>query len=826
MLRNYLRVALRNLLGKKGYSFLNILGMAIGIACCILTALYVLHELSYDEFFPDKDRMYRFVQTSLSPTKEEPYASVPFRVAPSLESEYPDMVESTVRFYNLQEESHTLRYAEEDVSFAEEHFYFADSTALEFFDITMEAGDARTALRDPQSVVLTREAARRYFGEEDPMGKTLSYKGVLDFTVTGVMESLPENSHLRLELLASFTTLPALFGGQSYDESWYANPVWTYVKLAEGVRAGALESQLPDFADTYYHPNRPEEERVELGLQPVTDIHLHSDRGEEMGPTGSWNYVLLFSGIALMVLVIACINFVNLATARSMERGREVGMRKVLGADRRTLFAQFIGETMMLTFLAVVLAAIMVKAALPFFNDFVDKALVFRPLSDPVMLLGLLGVTLLVGLLSGLYPALYLSGFEPARILRGRMGGAASATAFRKGLVVFQFCLSVILIIGTVLIYRQLNHMQSRDMGYETEQVVVMPMSQTLIAWYYPKFRDLALQSPAVTSVAGSEYILGADEEMFYMFTPATADAAGTNGGGSGSSGGSNPALFVTFDFLDTYNIPVIAGRSFSREFGTDAEQAVMVNRQMLQLMEADTPQEAVGAQFHLDSSVRERQTYTVIGVTENFNHTTLRKEVGPLVIRVVGEGEPIVRHIQYVAAKLAPGRTQEGIEALRSAWEEVNYIDPFRYSFHNEELSRTYASERQMASLSGGLTLLALVVACLGLFGLASYTTSLRTREIGLRKTLGASISQILGLLSKDYLKLVLLANIIAWPVTWFAARDWLAQFPYRIDLGWNAALIFLGAGLFSLLLCLLTVGWQSLQAALMNPVESIRQE
>ncbi|MDZ7772574.1 MAG: ABC transporter permease [Balneolaceae bacterium] len=823
MLRNYLRVALRNLLGNKGYTFLNILGMAIGIACCILTALYVLHELSYDDFLPDRQRTYRFVQTSLSPTKSEPYASVPFRVAPSLEQEYPEMVESTTRFYNMQEDSHTLRYAEEDISFVEEYFYFADSTALEFFDIGMAAGDARTALRDPQSVVLTREAARRYFGEEDPMGKTLSYKGVLDFTVTGVMETLPENSHLRLELLASFTTLPALFGGQPYDESWYANPVWTYVKLAEGVQREALESQLPNFADTYYHPNRPEGERVELALQPVTDIHLHSDRGEEMGPTGSWNYVLLFSGIALMVLVIACINFVNLATARSMERGREVGMRKVLGADRRTLLGQFVGESLLLTFLAVVLASVMVKAALPFFVDFVDKPLVFRPLADPAMLLGLLGITLLVGILSGLYPALYLSGFEPARILRGRGGGAESATLFRKGLVVFQFSVSVILIIGTVVIYQQLGHMQSRDMGYDTERVVVMPMSQTLIAWYYPKFRDLALQSPAVTGVAGSEYVLGADEEMFYMFTPSAADAAAS---GSGAAGGSNPALFVTFDFLDTYDISVIAGRGFSRDFSTDADQAVMVNRQMLQLMDADTPQEAVGAQFHLDSSVQERQTFTVIGVTENFNHTTLRKEVGPLVIRVVGEGEPIVRHIQYVAARLAPGRTQEGIEALRSAWEEVNHIDPFRYTFHEQELSQTYASERQMARLSGGLTLLAIVVACLGLFGLASYTTSLRTREIGLRKTLGASISQILALLSKDYLKLVLVANLIAWPVIWFAARDWLAQFPYRIDLGWNAAAIFLGAGLFSLLLCLLTVGWKSLQAALMNPVESIRQE
>lgn len=816
MLRNYLRVALRRLVKRKWYALLNVLGLAIGIACCIMTALYVIHELSYDEFLPKKDRIVRLVQTSISPTKEEPYASVPFRAGPALQTEYPDMVEETVRFYDMREESRTIRYQEADRAFSEEHFYFADSTALEVFDVEMISGDSRTALAEPQTIVITRETARRYFGDEDPMGKTLNFKGVMDFTVTGVMEPMPENSHLRFDLLASFSSLPALFGGQPYDESWYSNPVWTYVLLEEGVDRGSLLPLLPDFADTYYHPNRPEGERVELDLQPVTDIHLFSDRGEEMNPTGSYFYVWLFSGIALLVLVIGCINFVNLSTARSMERAREVGMRKVLGADRISLFRQFMGESLLMAVAAVVLSGLLVKVSLPWFNDFIGQSLQFQPLSDPLMLSGLAAVALLVGTLSGLYPAVYLSGFEPATVLRGR-GRGKSGTLFRKTLVVFQFTLSVALIIGTAVVYLQLNHLQEKDLGYNRQRVALLPVSQTLIAWEYERFRELALRDPAVESMAGLEWIIGADEENFYMFRHAAENAGVSQ---------SNPVLYVTHDFLETYEIPVRAGRGFSREYQTDGREAVMVNKAMVNRMGAASPGDAVGEQFYLENPDGSRETYTVIGVMPDFNHTTLRKEIGPLVLRVVDETTPIVQHIEHVAVKLAPGRVQEGILALQSAWEEVNSIDPFRYTFHEEELNEIYSSERQMASLSGVFTVLGIIVACLGLFGLASYTTSLKTREIGLRKTLGASVPDILKLLSGQYVKLILLSNVIAWPVTYYLLAEWLSSFPYRIGLGWNLAAVFFLSGLLSVVICMLTVSGQSLRAALTNPVESIRQE
>lgn len=817
MLRNYLRVAFRNISGEKGYSFLNIFGMAVGLACCILTALYVLDELSYDEFFPNKDRIVRLVQTSISSTKEEPYASVPFKAGPMLEEEYPSSVKKIARFYDMREDTRTIRYAEEDLSFSEEHFYFADSTALELFDIAMAEGDAATALDAPGSIVVTEETARRYFGDGDPMGKTLSFKGVMDLTVTGVMEELPRNSHLRFDLLASFSSLPALFGGQPYNESWYSNPVWTYVLLEEGAGRESLEAQLPGFADKYYHPNRPENERVELALQPITDIHLWSDYGEEMNPTGSIFHVRLFSGIAFLVLLIGCINFVNLSTARAMERAREVGMRKVLGADRRQLFGQFMGESLLMAGAAVVLAALMAKAGLPWLNDFIGRSLEFRPLADPRTAASLAGAALAVGFLSGLYPAVFLSRFEPARILRGYGTRRQKGSLFRKGLVVFQFAMSVALIIGTAVIYLQLDYMQNRDLGYDRERVALLPVSQTLIAWEYDRFRELAVQSTAVAAMSGTELVLGADEENFYMFRPAS---------GNGGASNSNPALYVTHGFLETYDIPVLAGRGFSREYQTDGEQAVMVNESMLNQMEAETPAEAVGAQFYLDSSTGERKTFTVIGVVPDFNHTTLRKEVGPLVLRVVDETTPIVQHIEHVAVKLAPGRTQEGIAALRSAWEEVNYIDPFRYSFHEDELEEIYSSERRMASLSGIFTLLCIAVACLGLLGLASYSTSQRTREIGLRKTMGATVTDILALLSGDYLKLIVLANILAWPVIWYVISGWLRNFPYHIAIGWKMAAVFLLTGAASAVICLLTVSGQSLRAALMNPVDSIRQE
>ncbi len=814
MLRNYIQVAIRNLSKRKGYAFINILGLAIGVACCLLIAVYVFNELSYDRFHTKADRIYRVTQTTTTSAKEEKGASTPFPVAPTLEVDYPDQIAHTVRFFDMQEENRTIRYEAAEKSFRVDDFYVVDSTYFDVFTANLVQGDPETALDNPMSVVITEEQARRFFGDENPMGKSLNFKGVADFTVTGILESLPSTSHMKIDMLVSFNSLAKLYGSDDFMQRWYWNPCWSYVLLEEGASPERLESQLPSFVDKNY-ANRAEGESISLGLQNITDIHLYSNLDQEMEPNGSIFYVYLFSAVAVLILIIACINFMNLSTARSTERAREVGMRKVLGADRRQLFGQFIGESFLMSFLGLLVAIGLVYLALPWFNEFVGKQLSIGFLGSGNMILALLALFVLVGLFSGIYPALYLSGFKPTAIIQG-FSDKNGGELFRRGLVVFQFALSVMLIIGTVLVYLQLQHMQNKELGFDRERVVVMPITQTLIAWEFQEFKEQALASTDILEVTGSSKILASEKQVYAKYSPANQPSAPPT----------NMFLDVTYDFLDTYNIDLLAGRSFSRDRSTDSEQAILINNAMLNQVNAETPQEALGKTFHYTTGQDEQESYNVIGVVENFNYTSIKKEIDPLVINLIEGVRPTVANIEYASVKLAPNSIQDGLADLREAWSNVNHIDPFTYFFHDEELEKIYAAEAKMSKVATIFTVLCILVACLGLFGLASFTSSLRIKEIGIRKTLGATVPNIVTLLTKDYLKLVLLANIIAWPVIYYLAAQWLQDFPYRISLGWNLALVYLGVGIASMLICMGTVSYQSIRAALINPVDSIKQE
>lgn len=816
MVRNYLKIAFRHLRKRKGITLINIVGLATGIACCLIIALYVFHELSYDRYHKKADRIYRVTQKTVTSSKEEVGATTPFPVGPTLKSDYPAQIAKMVRFFDMQEEIRTIINTQTEEPFRVDDFYVADSTFFDVFSAHLMQGDAENVLDEPMSAVITKEQARRFFGDENPVGKQLTFKGVADFTVTGIMEELPENSHMKIDMLVSFTSLPKLYGSRAFMERWYWNPCWTYLLLEEGISAQELEQQLSDFVDRNY-ANRAEGESISLSLQPLTDIHLYSNLDQEMEPNGSIFYIYLFSAVAVLILIIACINFMNLSTARSTERAREVGMRKVLGADRSQLFAQFMGESFLMTILGVIGAVGLVYLALPWFNEFVGKSLSFGFFGTPKMLSALIVLFVVVVVMSGMYPAMYLSGFNPTTIMHGSRGSqGGGGKALRKGLVVFQFVLSVMLIIGTVIVYLQIQHMQDKELGFEQEQIVILPITQTLIAWEFPKFKEKALSSPYIKEVSASSKMLGSEKQYFSKYSPANQPGAPPT----------NMVLNVTHGFTDTYDIKLLAGRGFSKEHPTDAQKAILINRSMLKQVGAETPHDALGKRFYFTTSEDRRKTFQVIGVVEDFNYTSVKKEISPLVINLEEKTRRVVGTMEYAAVRLAPGSPRPAIADLRKAWKEVNHIDPFTYYFLDEELQKIYASETKMSNVAGLFSLLCILIACLGLYGLASFTISLRTKEIGIRKALGATVPNIVALLSKDYVKLVVLANIIAWPVIYYLVSQWLQNFPYRISMGWNIAAVFLAVGVVSLLICMATVSYQSIRVALINPVDSIRRE
>ncbi|MGN8224680.1 ABC transporter permease [Gracilimonas sp. BCB1] len=820
MFKNYLKISVRNLLKKKGYSLINILGLAIGLATSLLIVLYVLNEWSYDKFHSNSDRIYRVVQTMTSEERVEEQATTPFLLGPVLDAEFPDQIEKTVRFFDMQEENHTFLNREDQVSFRESNFYFVDSTFFDVFSAELIQGNPSEALKNPLSLVISEDLASKYFGDENPIGQSLSYKGIREMTVTGIMKSWPEQSHMKIDLVASFTSLNEIYASSpGYDQSWLWNPIWTYILLKDGANTGSLNTQLATLEEKYYraYSGWPQDESVDIELQPVTDIHLTSNRDQEMEVNGSITYIYILLLVAGFILIFACINFMNLSTARSMERSREVGMRKVLGGHQKQLFYQFIGESFLVTFIAIIHGIIILILALPFFNELTSKSLTFNPFDNIYTIPGLILLTAFVGLIAGLYPALYLSSFEPADVLKGSSTRGKRTTIFRKVLVTFQFTLSVILIIGTSIVYLQLDFIQDKDLGFDKNFVVMLPTKQNLIAWEFENFKEQSLTHAQIETITGLGKIPGSEHTEYYRYVPA---ANGTN------QDGLNLALHVTHDVTETFDLEVIAGRTFSREFSTDAEKAVLINRKMLTQFDVNSPEEALGETIYHYTPDGERQSFTVIGVLEDFNYSSLKKEIEPLVIRLVEGTRPILGYIEHTAVEIAPGDVTGALEHLEKTWKEVNPIDPFEYRFLDERLAEIYETEATMSSLSTSFSILCILIACLGLLGLASYSAQLRKQEIGIRKSLGASVANIIGLLSKDFLILVGIANIIAWPLSYYLGSKWLENFTYRFDFIGSLPLLFLGSGLLIVIIALATVGYHSVKAALINPVNAIRSE
>lgn len=803
MIKNYLTVALRNLKKNAVYSAINIAGLAVGMACCILITLYVLHELSYDRFHQNAGRIFR-VRLDLDLNGvlyREP--SIPFPAAQALAHDFPE-VEQAVRFYR-NDDFPLLEIG--DRKFIEERFFFADAAVFAMFDFPLVKGEAKTALSEPNSIVLTEDMARKYFGEAEPLGQTLRYQKQFDLKVTGVMKNVPNNAHFKFDFLAPLQFQLNLWESQNGPNGrhnhWFWTGAWTYLSLPEAHAVQRLTEKFPAFV-TKYFPDRIKG-GLTLSLQPLTSIHLHSRLDNEIQPNGHILYVYIFSAIAVLILVIACINFVNLATAQSGTRAKEIGVRKVVGAGKSQLVGQMLGESIIAGLAAMLLAAGLVELLLPAFNQLTERQLEISFLGNWTGLLLLLSLALSVGVLSGLYPAFFMSRFNPVGIFRRTTTASGGNETLRKALVVVQFAISIVLIIGLGAVQRQLQFLQAKELGFDREQILFIKARPEVNA-KFDAFRTALLKDSGIRTVAGTSNIPG-EGAFGYRFVPE---------GGSSDKPAMLPLLLIDYDFLATAGIKIKQGRGIARTSPSDQAEAFLLNEKAAEAL--GWKDDAIGKKMQLFAPGRNEigKSGYIVGVIQDYHFESLHHEIKPLVLTYSGWPD-------YYAIKIGPGNFAERLATLESTWKTFSPDWPLEYTFLNRKLEQLYGGEQKLAQVINYFTVIAVILACLGLFGLSSFAAERRTKEIGIRKVLGASVASIVALLSSDFIKLVLLANLIAWPVGWYAMHKWLQGFAYRANLdGWTFLLASVGA----LGIALLTVSFQAIKAATAKPVESLRYE
>lgn len=801
MYKNYLKIAFRTLLKHKGYSGINVVGLGVGIACCILILLYVGHEFSYDRFHEHGSDIYR-VQMDRYQGNEKIFSSaVTFpMVGPTLYEEVPEVI----GYARLLPTGGVVQY--DVLQFREDNLFFADSTFLTLLSYPLLRGDPKTALTEPNTAVVSASAARRYFGDADPVGKLLRVNGNAEYTVTGVFEDVPVHTHLDFDLLFSFSTLINRAPASQTSWGWY--DFYTYLRLTPGADPGVLEAKMTDFMARHKAESYAESAQWEtLLLQPLHDIHLYSRLSWEAGVNGNSTTVYFLLVIALFILIIAWVNFINLSTARSMERALEVGVRKALGAQRVQLVRQFLLESLLVNVMAAMLALSLVWLLLPTFATMAGVETGLRLSDNPGVLGWVFGAFLVGALLSGLYPAFFLSSFKPMRVLKGGAPAGGSSLRLRKSLVVFQFAASIVLIAGTLIVARQLDYLRSQDIGLNIDQTLVLRGPNVLPdREAYPgqvaAFRDVVLQQPNVRAFAASSTVPG--EENFWISGFRTERMEETE---------RKDVYIVGVDdaFMDLFEIELLAGRSFSQDFGTD-EKAFVLNETAARLLGFDTPQAAVEGRI-----ARGDEFWPVIGVIADYHQNSLKENLDPVLFRYM----PGIR--SFYALKIAPHNADRTIAAVEAAWKQVFPGNPYDYFFLDAFFDEQYQADRQFGRVFGLFALLAILVACLGLFGLTAFSVQQRTKEIGIRKVLGATAPGIVGLLSKEYAILVMLANGIAWPVTYLVMRRWLETFAYHVDPGFLTLLL---AGTATLLIAGLTVGYHTLRAAHTNPVDALRYE
>ena len=808
MFKNYFLIAWRNLKNSKAFSFINISGLAIGLATCLLILLYVKDELSYDRYNEKADRIYRIDGDLKFAGNHFVIAVAPEPMGATMKRDYPE-VEQTVHFRSYG--GVLVRKGQQNIH--EDKVVYTDSTLFSVFTLPMIQGDPAHALAEPKSVVITEKTAMKYFNSTDVVGKYLVVNDTTNLKVTGVIKNVPSQSHFNFDFFIS--------GNKSIAKwelgDWLSNNFNTYILLKKGADARRLEARMPQMVDKYMVPVAQAIMHVDIdqftksgnyikySLTPVTAIHLHSNKTAEMDANGNIQYVYIFSTIAVFILLIACINFMNLSTARSAGRAKEVGVRKVLGSTRQSLIRQFLMESMLVCFIALVMSVLIAITLLPLFNQLASKELSPVLFISPWVLASLLGLTVVVGFLAGSYPALFLSAFRPAQVLKGKIAAGFKSGWLRSSLVVFQFTISVILMVGTIVIYRQLNYIRNKDIGYNRNQVLIIQNTNALGS-QAAAFREEVLKMNGAQSATMTGFLPTAPWRTDYpLFPVPTTDA---------SKAASMQIWNVDENYIPTLGMRMVQGRNFSRDFLTDST-GIIINESAARLLGF---RQAVNKDLYsLDNFPAKDLTHLhIIGVVKDFNFNSLHEEVSPLAMRWRKENGSIAVRI---ATKNIPGL----IEQIENKWRAMAPSQPFNYTFMDQDFNKTYRSEQQTGGLFITFATLAIFIACLGLLGLAMFTAEQRTREIGIRKVLGASVGGILGLLTKDFLKLVVLSILVASPLAWWMMSKWLQDFAYRTSISWTVFAMATGAALVT---AVATISVQALKSAMANPVKSLRTE
>jgi putative ABC transport system permease protein len=811
MIRNILKLALRNLFKRSGYSMLNLAGLTTGMVCSLLILQYVLYERSYDRFPADADSVYRLRLDCYQKGELAWRSATVFPAyAPFMQRDFPE-IEAACRLYDAEA---IFTNHDRDLHFAERKGYFADAGFLKVFDLPLVQGNTDQALAAPSQLVVSKQFAQKYFGTADVLGQSLSVNrdGMsVDMQITGVFDAFPENSHLVVDYLISMPTLANIVVASGdttrpLETSWGWYDFYTYVKLNPRADAGAFAARVPAFTDKYVNsiPRRIQAGvRFETLLQPLTDIHLWSDINQEAEPNGDGKTVGLLFAVAFFILLIAWINYINLSTARAVERAREVGVRKVSGATRGQLIGQFLAENLLLNAAALALALLVVWGATPAFGNFLGSRVPFSLLSGE-SLAWMTGIFFAGTLLSGLYPALVLSGFQPAAMLKGAFKGSFQGANLRRGLIVGQFAISVAMLVGVLVVTRQVAFMRSQNPGFDRTQTLVLEgagtLQDSLYKGVFEGFRQEVLQLPGVQRMTSSSSVPG--DEIYW-----TASFSQLK-----NIEGQQSTLFilgVDAGFADAYDLKLAAGRNFEI---TD-KKTVMLNESACRILGFSSPETAVGAYIARGRN----DTLKVCGIVRDFHHLGLQKNVDPMCLQYGPD------HRNYYSLKVGGADLRKTLAGVEAAWQRHFRADPYRYFFLDAFFDHQYKADLLFGKVFGLFTLLAIFISCLGLFGLASYTVLQRTKEIGIRKVLGASVGSITGLLTRDFLQLVLVAILIASPVAWYIMNNWLSDFAFHIDMQWW---MLAAAGLAAIAIAFLTVSLQTIKAALTNPVESLKNE
>lgn len=799
MLKNLFKISLRNILKDKTYSAINVLGLTIGITCSLFLLMYILDELSYDRYHANANNIYRIVSNIKEPDNAFTWAVAQIPLAEELRDNYPE-VKNAVRFFGTG----TTLYKNGDKQFNEPDFFLADSTVFDMFSYELINGDANTALDEPFSIVLTEKIAIKYFGDaKSAFGQSIQNKQGEEFKITGVMKDVPMNSHFRFDALISRSTRAQQQGG------WGGFGVFTYIHLPEGYDLNKMQASLDTIISQRVDPIFEQFNiKIKYEMQRITDIHLHSKIQDEAEAGGDISYIYIFGAVAAFMLLIACINYMNLATARSANRAKEVGVRKVMGSQRGQLIAQFLTESVVLAVLALIVSLILIYALLPGFNYLANKELPFSYVLQTPVLLSLIGIVLFAGIVGGSYPAFYLSGFNPINVLKGKLAARGGSVIFRKGLVILQFAISIFMLISTLIVYKQLQFMRNKDLGFDKERVVRLNLNEQELR---RNSEVLVNRLKQANEVAGVGMANASPGEGIGKLLLKVEDNEGK------LSDRGVDLYFADYDFVPTMGMEVVAGRNFSRDVPSDTLYGAIVNEAMVKRMGWTDP---IGKKFIFagggpNNTDLERR---VVGVVKDYHQNSLYDAIEPLMIM-------LDRRNNYVFIRTEEGDVRESLAAVEKAWKETYPGYSFEYTFLDQDFNSQYKADEKRSQIFTSFSGLTIVIACLGLLGLAAFTTEQRTKEIGVRKVIGASVGGLVMLVSREFFILVGIGMLLAFPVAWYFTDSWLQNFAYRIELAgeWS---IFVVSALMAFIITLTTVGYHIIRAASANPVRALRDE